>query len=353
MGYRYSTFFYVLLLLSSFLLLNILSSSYAQQNGNLMPIFAEESTLDISLIFDIKKLNKDKYKEEYQPASLIYQREKNEPVYDTVPLKVRARGNSRKRICQFPPLRLNFAPKKTPDGLFSGLDKIKLVSYCKDSEQYEQYILKEYYTYKLYEHFSDKTFKTRLLRVTYIDSKGKRKPVTRYGFIIEADELVADRLSSHLYETAQMHPDNCDKEATTTLAVFQYMIGNTDWSIAKQHNVKLFVPKKTSNEAKPFAVPYDFDYSGLVDAHYAIPNEKLPVETIKERYYLGFCCEDATMKLVLSKFKDKKEAVFGVFNESSLLKEREKKEALRYIATFYEQLDKPELIASLLSKQCK
>ncbi len=318
------------------------------------PIFNTQKPLEVSLSFDVKKLMRGKYKEDYQPATLVYQRQDEAGLaYDTVQLKIKARGNSRKRLCQFPPLKLNFAPKKTPQGHFSGLDKVKLVAYCKNSELYEQYILKEYYAYKLYEVFSNRTFKTRLLRVTYLDTKRKRKPVVRYGFLIEDEDEVVERLNVYTYETNQIHPNNCDKVATTTLALFQYMIGNTDWSVAKQHNIRLFVPDQAHGETRPFAIPYDFDHSGLVNAHYAIVSKTLPVNKVTERYYLGYCCEEEIVEEVVARFANKKDEVFEIFENDTFLRDKEKQQAINYLNDFYAKLEKPQQIKALLGKQCK
>ncbi len=38
------------------------------------------------------------------------------------------------------------------------------------------------------------------------------------------------------------------------MAIFQYMIGNTGWSIPNQHNVKMLQGAST----RPIAIPYDF-----------------------------------------------------------------------------------------------
>jgi hypothetical protein len=36
--------------------------------------------------------------------------------------------------------------------------------------------------------------------------------------------------------------------------------------------------------ARPVVVPYDFDYAGIVDAYYAVPNEGLEIENVRQRF---------------------------------------------------------------------
>lgn len=331
--------------------LNLLAQ---EDSTKLLPLFSSNEILEITLQFDMKKLMQAKYKEDYLPASIIYNQKRDANVTpDTVNLKIRARGHSRKRICQFPPLRLNFNSKNNDGSLFAGLDKVKMVCYCKNSDMYEQYILKEYYVYKLYELFTERSFKTRLLRVKYKDSRGKRKTIERYGFIIENEKDFAKRIHAHPFEINQLHPRNCDKTTTKSLAIFQYMIGNKDWSVAKQHNVKLFVPAANSGESRPFPVPYDFDYSGLVNAHYAEVSDILPIEEITDRYYLGYCGNEEAINYTLADFKKKEEVVLNVFSEDKLLDEKEKEEALEYLKAFYNLLKKEGTVLAALKKQCK
>ena len=52
-------------------------------------------------------------------------------------------------------------------------------------------------------------------------------------------------------------------------------------------------------------MPYDFDQSGVVNAHYAVVSATLPLEEITDRYYLGDCSNDESISSRLSYFKNK------------------------------------------------
>jgi hypothetical protein len=70
------------------------------------------------------------------------------------------------------------------------------------------------------------------------------------------------------------------------VALFEFMIGNTDWFIQNRHNLE-FVVVPGHNLLVP--IPYDFDYSGLVNAPYAVHHTSLELPSVEIRYYQGWC----------------------------------------------------------------
>ena len=64
------------------------------------------------------------------------------------------------------------------------------------------------------------------------------------------------------------------------MSVFQYMVGNTDWSMVRFHNVE--VSRTPRGVYVP--VPYDFDWTGLVSTRYARPNEGLGIRSVRQRF---------------------------------------------------------------------
>ncbi len=128
---------------------------------------------------------------------------------------------------------------------------------------FEQYLLMEYLVYQMYNQISDHSFRTRLLKITYTDSAQKYEPVEKYGFLIEDEDMMAERLGGEI-NPLRLHPDATNQSETGPMAIFQYMIGNTDWSIPNQHNVKMLQGAST----RPIAIPYDFDWSGFIAPGY-------------------------------------------------------------------------------------
>jgi hypothetical protein len=137
------------------------------------------------------------------------------------------------------------------------------------------------------------------------------------------------------------------------MAIFNYMIGNTDWSVPNQHNCKILMMSNTSTPELGMIVPYDFDYAGLVNAVYAIPTEGLKIESVQERLYLGICRDESSFLNAIREFADKKEDFYRVIRESTYLNERSAREMLFYLDEFYKDFDNRNTIVYKLMKDCK
>jgi hypothetical protein len=124
------------------------------------------------------------------------------------------------------------------------------------------------------------------------------------------------------------------------------MIGNTDWSVPNTHNIKLIFARK-DEQALPFAVPYDFDYCGLVDASYAIPNEVIGTEKITERVYRGFPRTMEELQQSLALFRDKKSAIYSLINGFTLITERNRKIMISYLDDFYKTINNENSVKNI------
>ncbi|HNA96064.1 MAG TPA: hypothetical protein PK421_02465, partial [Chitinophagaceae bacterium] len=85
----------------------------------------------------------------------------------------------------------------------------------------------------------------------------------------------------------------------------------------------------------PYAVPYDFDHSGFVNAEYATPAEILGTTTVTERVYRGFPRTMSELQTCFDIFREKKSAINNLILNFSLLSSRIRKEANDYINEFY------------------
>ena len=313
------------------------------------PLFAAKDPLKFSLTIDIKKLKKDNSENpEYSDGNLILHENTGDISFD---IKVKARGHSRRMfdICSFPPIKLNFKKKAVKGTVFEGQDKIKLVAYCKDADITEMYVLKEYLVYKLYNHLTPNSFQVRLANITYKDINEKGKDVHRYGFLIEDDDLLAERIGGKISEISMSNQDRCERNSLDQLTLFQYMIGNTDWSIAKRHNVEIVVMENGAI----IPIPFDFDYSGLVDAQYAVPQEDLPIENVKERLFRGYCRLPGTYEKVLENFNANKENIYKEFNDLEPLDPRHKKAITKYLDEFYKIINDPKQVKRRIYDSCQ
>ena len=176
------------------------------------------------------------------------------------------------------------------------------------------------------------------------------KPYTQYAFLIEDIKDLCTRNNSVEANRKFFNPGFTHRQHTTLVCLFQYMVGNTDWSLPNFHNVKLIVPK-TDTLAAPYIIPYDFDYTGVVDANYAIPNELFGTTSVKERVYRGPARNSAELQLTIDIFKEKKERIFYYLNNFTLLGSKTKKEIASYLEEFYKTTGSKNSLWSIFNAQ--
>lgn len=312
-------------------------------------LFETDELLDVTLSFDITTLKRKRSDTEYIDAVISYLSDTSDTVRQKI--KVRARGNFRRTYCDFPPIHLNFRLKDTISGEFSGIDKIKLVPYCKPG--FEDYLLREYLVYKLYHVLTDYSLRVRLLRITYVNTaRLSAKPIVQYGFVIEPVSVFEKRTNSLEVKT-KVSQRMIRPEMMNRVAIFNYMTGNTDWSVPAMHNVLVFIPAQTGPATLGTIVPYDFDFSGLVNADYAHPFESLPIKSIRERLYLGLCRSEEEFTEALKEFSSKKEDFFRTIREFSYISERSKKDMIEFLNGFFTDFDKRNTIVYKLITDCR
>jgi hypothetical protein len=314
-------------------------------------LFQSEELLYLTLSMDIKSVLSDREAEESHPAAISYIDTEGNNV--TIPMKINVRGHFRKdrSNCDFPPLRLNFSDTAVINTIFEGQDKIKLVTHCRSRlELYEQNVLKEYLAYKLYNLFSKESYLVRLVHMTYADVKGKLDTLKKMAFLIEPTEQMAHRNGCEKLEVGNIHQTKTNQDKTTVMAIFQYMIGNTDWSVWAEHNTLLLIE---DTSAVPIVVPFDFDWSGLVNAPYAIPAEFLPIPTVRTRLYRGFCKPDAELQPALDKFRQRKDEIYQRCKSVPFLSDKELKKALDYMDDFFKIIENPKKVELEIHGKCR
>ncbi len=312
-------------------------------------LFKSDEIMKVSIVSDFKNMIKHKYEGKYQPATLRYFL--NDTVAVTRQITVKPRGNMRRKICYFPPLMLNFPRQEAVLKQIQEFDKIKMVMDCKRSKTYEQYLLSEYYAYKLYNLITDYSFRVRLIELTYVDSNDKLKTLTSYAYIIENLEQMAQRLNAISLETKSIRDQYTDLTNLGNCYLFQYLIGNTDWSIPALHNIKIIKSKDPTRES-PFAIPYDFDYAGIVNADYAVPDERLGITTVRERVYRGVCIDNSYIKSAAENFKNSRDDIYNLYN-TSLLDDRARNSAIDYIDQFFQDIENDKSLQRNILDQCR
>ena len=319
--------------------------------GEMMPLFQSDELLYLTLSMDIRTAIQDIEEKDSHPAELSYKDQNGNEI--KLPIKVKTRGNFRKDPinCDFPPLRFNFSSNTVKNTLFEGQDKIKLVTHCRSRKDlYEQNVLKEYLAYKLYNLFTPESFGVRLAQITYADTEGRYDTLKKMAFLLEPEEQLARRNGCEILEVKGVRQDRTERNKTTMMSVFQYMIGNTDWSVWALHNVVLL---KKSPTALPIVVPYDFDWCGLVEAPYAFPPEQLPIESVRERLFRGFCRSDSDLQPLLDEFRHRKEAIYQTCHDVPYLSEKELRMIVKYMDQFFKTLDNPKAVEAEFHRNCR
>jgi hypothetical protein len=299
--------------------------------------FEEVKPLDVTLVMNIPKLLTKRSKQGYQfEATLLTILPDSTKVKEPVSLEVR--GNFRRENCYLPPLKINF--KGRGGTIMAPLGSLKLVNQCEDSYKYNEYLLKEYLTYRIFNLITDKSFRVRLINLRYADSAGKKKPIVTHAFLLEDSKAMAKRNNMVEWGGDRINTEGTNRQQMTLVSVFEFMIGNTDWSVPVKHNIRLMVPKDDSL-ANPFAVPYDFDYCGLINAEYAIPSEVFAIRSVTERVYRGFPRTMEELQVSLNVFKEKKADIYALIEGFELLPTYVRREMTEYLNQFYLTLDKP------------
>ena len=310
-------------------------------------LFDSEEVIDIRLEGDIRTLMNDRGEDPSYHFMKIHVQ--NAGLDESLDLRVRVRGNFRRlrENCDTPPLRFNFSRHEVPEhSLFAGQRSLKLVVPCKG----EEFVIREYLSYKIYNLFTDYSFRVRLVRLTYHDIGNNRTTDPEYAFLIEHKNSLASRNNASLVERMQLRPEVVDQEAFLRMSVFAYMIGNTDWSVQYLHNMEMLF---LNDEKLYVAVPYDFDLVGLVSAPYARPEEALKLRSVRDRVFRGYCLEDlSVLDPTFEQFQELKPEIYKIITENTLLDERYIRFATNYFDDFYDTLNNPRKMSREFSYPC-
>ncbi len=318
----------------------LVTSVLAESPKSIFDELEEEDQLKITLESDFTKLVEEKNEDEYQPAMMSYVNDEGDLVQSV--LKIKARGKFRRRICDFPPLKLKFDEDDLAKTGFSPSYKsFKLVTHCLDSEEEMQNAIKEYLVYKLYNQLTPQSFEVKLVEITYVDSsiEKEEEPTVRYGFLIENTKEMSDRLGGDEIEQYNLDLNVLDVQDRQLFSMFQFMVGNTDWKTKVMHNIKIV---KSDDDSEIMMVPYDFDFAGLVNTSYAKPNPDYKQQSVRQRIYMDKVNSLEELSDIIRYFKKQKEGLFDIIKNTDELSKKNKRDALQYLKSFYSILDDPE-----------
>lgn len=331
------------------------SESLAQERAKPVPtsgfdFFASEELLELTLIFDVSEFLKTRFEPQSFDATMMLKTDNNQTISRKI--KIKARGGMRRSYCAFPPIMLKFDDDDSGTFHTKGRQNIKLVTHCNRTPQFRSYLMKEYLVYKLYNQITPYSFKTRLVKISYADARNPKKLFTAYGFLIENKDEMAARNHAVVLDNKFLTQKNMNSLDMARLAVFNYMIGNLDWSVPLLHNITVVKTLEAPSD-KGIPVAYDFDYSGFVNPVYAVPFESYPIESVKERYYIGRCFADAELEPVIEEFESKKDELIGTINNFSYLSNGFKRQQESYLNSFFSICKDQPAMMSDLNRTCR
>ncbi len=315
------------------LILLISVFSYAQNTDGYTLLFQDEEPLKIKLKYSNKEMNKKTNDSTFIETQLSYEQD---GVWKDIDVRLRARGNFRRNTCYWPPVRVKIKKSAAKETIFEGNKSLKLVLPCMMEPDRNDNIMKEYMAYKLYEQISPYHFNARRVDIDFTEVKGRKEKSHQIkGFLIEDDDIVADRFEGKVVDRF-IHPLAMDAETSVQNAFFNFLIGNTDISVAYQHNAKLLYIGK-----RLIPLSYDFDMTGFVNPSYATVNETLGIKSVRDRKYRGFKRDGSIIETVRQLYISKKADLLSIVEShaSQFDNEREYKETFKFLNSFYDIIE--------------
>ena len=310
-------------------------------------LFREDSLLRLTITANFRRLEHDKgANPPWRQARIAYD-DSGRKI--DVPVRLRTRGIWRLKECELPPLRMNFVKDSVKHTIFTKLDKPKLVTHCRDNKTGDQLILAEFQLYRVYNLLTPYSHRVRLAQVIYADSGSGKVETTRYAFLEEEPDAVAHRVGGMIVKQQGATPDDLVPGAAVLFYMFQYFIGNTDWSVSALHNVELI-----TSDTLHVPVAYDFDFSGAVNAPYATTDPRLSIHRVRDRLYRGYCKPDELFPPVFELFRAKRDSIYALYRDpiGRLLDADRATETLEYFDEFYKTINDPRQATREIKDNC-
>jgi hypothetical protein len=316
------------------------------------PLFEDNAPLRVQITAPFSRLINERPKDSEFQGNFSYRDPDGQTV--ELDLKIRARGNFRHANCDFPPLFLNFRRSQVAGTLFDQQNRLKMVVHCKDSGRYQESVIREYLAYRILNTLTDRSFRVRLLDVTYVDSEDRRPRMVRNAFLIEHHSRLGDRLGMEKRNIFPEEVSDLQADYLNLTSVFQYLLGNTDFSPILGsndeccHNYDMF-----GTEGAPLlAIPYDFDMSGFVYTPYARPETGLGIDNVRQRLYQGFCVNNGYVEASIAAFMQARDAIYALVAEQKALDSSVRQSLADYLDEFYETIGDPGAAEREMLERC-
>jgi hypothetical protein len=318
------------------------------------PLFASTAPLEVTLTFNVRRImgDRDTTKRQHprRAATVTYRDASGSPV--SIPALLHVRGIWRLQNCHFPPLRLRIAKEVADPTIFDRERQPKMVTHCRNTDEFEQYVLHEYAIYRMQALVTPVALMARLGRVTYVDSASGKQIATRAAIFLEDEDHLAERLGGRVFEFKGVPANQLEPFETFVLGLFQLMIGNTDWSVPGLHNIQL-IQTDTATLPRHFAMAYDWDFTGLVQTRYSVPPPQLRIRRVRDRLYRGICPTEPDLAKAIALFNEKRAAILAVYDDIPGLQPSVAKQGREYIEEFYRIINDPRRVRRDIIGDCE
>lgn len=317
------------------------------------PLFREQAPITVTITTNLRDLTRerDSTRLRWFGAEMQYMDEAG--AERKLAVEVRARGHFRRQSsnCTFPPLFLRAERDVRDSSLLQGNPRLKIVTPCRPaSAEYQQYIFTEYKAYRSYAVIDSIHHRVRLANITYVDSLNRVRPISVTAFFMETDEEVGDEHQLEVFEQQGALWDVFDGPHIDRIALWEYAIGNTDWSVSALHNIVMY--RDSLGAYRPVA--YDFDWTGLVNPRYAFPNATLGIRSVRQRLHRGPCRTAAQWEPTLSHFRARRAALDSIWTTPEPGQDPKRlEEAKRYLDEFWRVVDDPRAFKREVIDRCQ
>lgn len=312
-------------------------------------LFDETEMIEVRLSGPVSSILEDTDNREERPFALDVNGKEIE-------ILARVRGKSRARVCDFPPIRFNLTDSDTKQTVFEGQGKLKLVTHCRNNSQGSTNVLEEYVVYRMFNILTEISYRARLLRIEYDDTSGKlhKEASPNYGFLIESGKEVESRTGGEFVKLPAIAQSRLEQDHAAIVFVFQYLIGNTDWSFVLAEGAKNCCHNGNLLElnTRLFYVPYDFDLAGLVDAPYAKPDPSIGLRSVTQRRYRGYCIDNEPVAAALRLVNSKKTEIMGVLQELPDYSDKAMKKSRKFLEGFFKKAGNESRLLKTFEKRC-
>lgn len=324
----------------------------AQQQQSASPLFASSEPVHLVIQAPLTDLARHREDRLAVPGTLV------DPAGQSLAISLNLRGITRRlsETCDFPPLRVRFTAPPPPASLFAGQKSLKLVTHCRNAPAFQQYVLLEYATYRMYNLLTPHSFRVRLANIDYRDADG-RPLMSRVGYFIEDLHEVAARNGLPLSHAPDRIPvTDLSPADAGRYALFQHMISNHDWSMRAGpagedccHNAELIGPLSAG---ATIPVPYDFDFSGLVSPPYATPPDELRLSSVRQRMYRGYCIHNDAALAAARQMRDARPQMIAAIDSTPGVTPSTLARAQAFLDGFFADIATDDLVNRKILSRC-